>query len=130
MAKEEENSKLGERIRRLRKEEGLNQEELADKADVSRVYISDIERGERGPTFGVVKRIASALGVTLMELEGESEAEIKAKPSLKKFATHENLSRKKLRMLSRIEHRGKQPNTIEGWRRLHNVIKAMLSEEE
>ena len=130
MADKEENSKLGERIRRLRKEEGFNQEELAGKADVSRAYISDIERGRRSPAYGVVKRIASALGVTIGELEGESEEEIKAKPSLRKFASKENLSRKRLRMLSRIEHKGKQPDTIEGWRRLHNVIKAMLDEGE
>jgi transcriptional regulator with XRE-family HTH domain len=57
---------LGEQIRRARTERGLTQEQLADMAQLSRVYIQKIELGERvSPSFPALERIARALGATL-----------------------------------------------------------------
>jgi len=39
--------KFGERLKELRKERGISQEQLAFKADLHRTYISSIERGEQ-----------------------------------------------------------------------------------
>jgi transcriptional regulator with XRE-family HTH domain len=39
---------IGTKIRELRKEMGLTQEELAKKADISRVTLGKLERGEVG----------------------------------------------------------------------------------
>lgn len=39
--------KFGERLKELRKERSISQEQLAFKADLHRTYISSIERGEQ-----------------------------------------------------------------------------------
>lgn len=55
---------LGERIKQLREERGLTQEELASRARLSRIYIAKLEQGDRlSPSFPALERIARALGV-------------------------------------------------------------------
>jgi len=58
--------KLGERIERLRKEKGLTQEELAEKAGLHRAYFWDIENG-RNISIRTAYNITRALGVKLSE---------------------------------------------------------------
>jgi transcriptional regulator with XRE-family HTH domain len=53
--------KIGESIRRFRKERGLSQEMLAVDAGVDRSYMGGIERGEHNLTVMSLLRIASAL---------------------------------------------------------------------
>ena len=50
-------------VRRLRKERGLSQEELAEAAGVHRTYVGMIERGEKNVTIYNIERIALALKV-------------------------------------------------------------------
>lgn len=50
-------------VRRLRKERGLSQEELAEAAGVHRTYVGMIERGEKNVTIYNIERIALALQV-------------------------------------------------------------------
>jgi transcriptional regulator with XRE-family HTH domain len=59
---------LGEAIRAERKEAGFSQEKLAEKADLSTVFISRIERGRESPTVDNLVKIAKALGVRVREL--------------------------------------------------------------
>lgn len=59
--------KLGERIEYLRKEKGLTQEELAEKAGLHRAYFWDIENG-RNISFKTAYNVARALGVRLSKL--------------------------------------------------------------
>lgn len=59
---------IGDRIRNIRKEKGLSQEELAFKASLHSTYIGQIERGEKNATLESIEKIASALNVTLEEL--------------------------------------------------------------
>ena len=60
--------RLGRNVRRLRRERGLSQEELAFEAASHRTYVSGIERGIRNPTLDVVERFAAALGVAPHQL--------------------------------------------------------------
>jgi transcriptional regulator with XRE-family HTH domain len=55
--------RFGQRLRSLRKERRLSQEELGFRADLDRTYISGIERGYRNPSLVNICRLASALGV-------------------------------------------------------------------
>lgn len=59
--------KLGERIEWLRKEKGLTQEELAEKAGLHRAYFWDIEKG-RNISIKTAYNIARALDTTLSKL--------------------------------------------------------------
>jgi len=60
--------KFGERVREIRKEKGLSQEELAHKADLHRTYIGMIERAEKNITLVNIEKIANALEVNIKEL--------------------------------------------------------------
>jgi transcriptional regulator with XRE-family HTH domain len=57
--------KFGERVREIRKEKGLSQEELAHKADLHRTYIGMIERAEKNITLLNIEKIANALEVSI-----------------------------------------------------------------
>jgi len=59
---------FGDRVRELRKEKELSQEELADKAGLHRTYIGMIERGEKNITLTSIEKIAKALAVSIKEL--------------------------------------------------------------
>lgn len=55
--------KFGKRVRLLRSQKGLSQEELADLAGVHRTYMGKIERGESNPPLYTIHNISKALGV-------------------------------------------------------------------
>ena len=59
---------LGEAVRAERKKARLSQEELAEKADFTRNYIGDIERGEKKATVDALARIAKALKCRVRDL--------------------------------------------------------------
>lgn len=64
---------LADNVIRLRKEQGLSQERLAERADMHRTFISLIERRGRNVTLGVVEALASALGVSVSVLVTEKD---------------------------------------------------------
>lgn len=59
---------FGQKVREIRKEKGLSQEELAHKADLHRTYIGMIERAEKNITLLNIEKIANALEVNIKEL--------------------------------------------------------------
>ncbi len=59
---------LAHNLKRLRTDRGLSQEELADRADIDRTYISSLERSVYAAGIDVVDRLAKALDVTAAEL--------------------------------------------------------------
>lgn len=59
---------IAKRIRRLRKQKGLTQEQLAEKTHVSTTHIGLVETGKRRASLKTLQRIASALGVKLKDL--------------------------------------------------------------
>jgi transcriptional regulator with XRE-family HTH domain len=60
--------KVGKKVREIRKQKGLSQEELAFRSGLHRTYISDIERGDRNVSLKNIEKIARALGVKPSEL--------------------------------------------------------------
>jgi transcriptional regulator with XRE-family HTH domain len=59
---------VGKRVAKLRRERDLTQEQLAEKAGVSRNHIADIELGTRNTGVWSFFLLARALGVTVSEL--------------------------------------------------------------
>lgn len=59
---------LGEKVKKLRKNHGLTQEELAVKIGVSSAYIGFIEQGQRNPSINTADKIARVLGVKFSDL--------------------------------------------------------------
>jgi transcriptional regulator with XRE-family HTH domain len=68
--------KFGERVREIRKEKGLSQEELSFKADLHRTYIGMIERAEKNITLVNIEKIANALDVSINDLFNEKDDSI------------------------------------------------------
>lgn len=54
---------FGRRLRELRKERGLTQEALAEEADLSGNYISDLELGLKVPSLTILVQLSQALDV-------------------------------------------------------------------
>lgn len=59
--------KFGIKVRDLRKQRSLSQEELADKAGLHRTYIGMIERAEKNITLINIEKIANALEVSIKD---------------------------------------------------------------
>ena len=59
---------FGDRVRKLRKEKGISQEELSFEADLHRTYIGMIERAEKNITLINIEKIAKALDVDIKKL--------------------------------------------------------------
>lgn len=61
---------VGDNIRRIRKEKGWTQAELAKVLNVSQQMIGQFENNKNPPKLETVEKIASALGVTPFDLMG------------------------------------------------------------
>jgi transcriptional regulator with XRE-family HTH domain len=64
---------FGDAVRKFRIARGLSQEKLAERADIHRTYVGDVERGLRNIALVNMHRIASALGVSLSSLISDME---------------------------------------------------------
>lgn len=71
----------GERIRALRQQRNLNQEQLAELANLNRVTIAKYESGRVEPGAQALARIADAMDVTVDEILGRKESETKQEDS-------------------------------------------------
>lgn len=60
--------KFGEKVREKRLKLGLSQEQLASRAGVHRTYIGMIERAEKNITLENIKKIATALSISISDL--------------------------------------------------------------
>jgi transcriptional regulator with XRE-family HTH domain len=59
---------FGERVREIRTEKRLSQEQLAHKANLHRTYIGMIERAEKNITLLNIEKIANALEIEITDL--------------------------------------------------------------
>ncbi len=66
-------SKIGQRIRELRKELDISQETLAYKAEVDRTYVTDVENGRRNVSVEILERLVKALEVSFFEFFNSKE---------------------------------------------------------
>lgn len=60
--------KLGQRIKELRHELGISQENFALSINMDRTYFASVESGKRNISINNIKKIADGLGITLEEL--------------------------------------------------------------
>jgi transcriptional regulator with XRE-family HTH domain len=60
--------RFGRAIRRIREEQGINQEEAADRCGMHRTYYSGIERGIRNVSLVNIEKIAKGMRTSLPRL--------------------------------------------------------------
>lgn len=116
---------FGMQVRDRRRQEKMSQGDLAQKVDISRTYLSQIERGEAtNLSWKVRQRLCLMLGLPVddrPEMEGDGLPE-----SLLACATRLKLPPDDVQMLANLKYRGKQPDTPEKWEMLYTVIKMTI----
>ena len=65
--------RYGQAVRKVRLEQGMSQEELADRCGLHRTYISDVELGKRNISLENIERIAISLNKALSDFFKEVE---------------------------------------------------------
>lgn len=129
----------GDRIREAREAKGWTQEDLADKAQISKGFLSDVENNKRNVSAENALRIADALGISLDYLMRGEEARkqeprrapISIPPELSQAAQDLGLSYSDTLMLleaheavvARRSAKVTKNRTVEDWKNLHNAIK-------
>lgn len=119
--------RFGERVRTQRKKDGYSQADLAEKVEISRTYLSQIEQGRaQNLSLRLAQRLSTVLGIESPyqeddEEQGKDEGDIPQ--SLREFAEEDDLPPEDVRMLAGIEYRGERPQDPQQWRILYNVIK-------
>jgi len=65
---------LGAALREFRVNQGLSQEDLAHRASLHPTWISHLESGRENPSWATVRRLATALDITLADLAARADA--------------------------------------------------------
>jgi len=119
--------RFGERVRTQRKKDGYSQADLAEKVEISRTYLSQIEQGRaQNLSLRLAQRLSTVLGIKSPYQEndeGKEEEKEDIPQSLRTFAEEDGLPPEDVRMLAGIEYRGERPQDPQQWRILYNVIK-------
>lgn len=68
-----DNYNVGARIRALRAERRISQEQLALGAGITPAYLGQIERGERNPTVGVIEKVCFVLSMSVGEFFNDAK---------------------------------------------------------
>ena len=77
---------VGRNFGRLRKQKGFTQEKFAEASGFTQQYISGLENGRRNPTIVTMFELATALGVSHIDLvlpDDESRSERSKSPKKK-----------------------------------------------
>ena len=67
------NIEIGERIREIRKKQGLSREAFSEMINISEIFLGQIERGERSLSITTLASISFATGVSTEYIFGVSE---------------------------------------------------------
>lgn len=64
---------FGATVRQLREAQGWSQETLAERANLNRSYIGELERGQAIPSLLTIQKLSQALGLSLANLLAHTE---------------------------------------------------------
>lgn len=62
---------FGQKVKMLRKEQGLSQEKFALSIDIDRSYLASVEAGKRNISLNNIKKIADGFDLSMAELLSE-----------------------------------------------------------
>lgn len=90
--------KIGNRVKQLRQDKGISQEELALTANLNKSFVGQIERGKKNATVKTIEKICLALNVTLHEFFSFEldEIDIPSDSLIKISALFKNLNDKQI----------------------------------
>ena len=65
---QDESTKLGLSLKKIRTKKGISQGDIAKELGVSRGFISTIENGKTNPTLATISKLAKAVGASVNDL--------------------------------------------------------------
>ncbi|MCW9706833.1 helix-turn-helix domain-containing protein [Fodinibius salsisoli] len=68
-------TEFGNNLKKIRKNRGYNQQEVAEKMEMTQASISQFEKGNRVPTPSLIRKFANILDANVEEFVGSSDAE-------------------------------------------------------
>jgi transcriptional regulator with XRE-family HTH domain len=71
-------SSFGVAVRQLRERHGWSQEALAERADLNRSYVGELERGQAIPSLVTLEKLAVALNLSLTSLMAHTERNVQS----------------------------------------------------
>lgn len=80
---------FGASVRFWRNRLGISQEDLADRADVHRTYVCDVEGGTRNVSLEIIEKLARALEISVSSLFSEHRQKPAAGPAARRVAAKE-----------------------------------------
>ena len=130
-------SDTGNRIRQLREERRMTQEQLAKAAGISKGFLSDVENNNKNISAQSLLRIANTLGASVdYLLRGEGISPANTEPvmipyELSEAAGELNLSYAEtlellnayMSVVARRSNKSKRFFSVEDWKNLHRAIK-------
>ncbi len=132
---------VGDRIREIREAKKLTQEQLAEKAAISKGFLSDLENGKRNVSSEYLLRIANSLNASVdYLLRGTADAQITTRepvvipPELSEAAEKLKLTYAQTielldahrSVLAKRSNRQSKPFTVDDWIALHKAIKQVF----
>lgn len=129
--------KLQDRLKELRTSKDLTLKGVSKRSGVSVSYLSDIERGRTTPTLNTLEALADALDVSVIDLlsgvdfAGElTDASLPPGLSdLRQDAEYgHEITDEWVETLSKIQMRGKRPQTKREWLELYLHLKRILEQ--
>ncbi len=134
---------LSQKIKHLRSENGFSLGRLAEKAGVSKSYLSQLENSvSKQPSAEILFKVATALGTTIADLL-DKPVRVHAQdfPELQGDASRNGLRElidekgealdireEDVIMLMNIQYRGKQPRTVDEWEYVLRTIRIVVGE--
>jgi len=128
---------LHERLKEMRKARDLTLKELAARTDLSVSYLSDLERGRAKPPLSTLETLAVALDITVLDLltgvdfAGE-QTDAGIPPGLAELLDdpeyQPEITQDWVRLLGKIQLRGKRPQSKREWLELYLHLKRVLRE--
>jgi transcriptional regulator with XRE-family HTH domain len=132
---------VGDRIREIREAKKLTQDQLAEKASISKGFLSEVENGKRNVSSEYLLRIANSLGASVdyllrgtTDLSSGSKEPTVIPPELSEAAERLNLSYAQTvelleahrSVVARRSMKQSKPFTAADWIALHKAIKQVF----
>src|SRR5258706_4529 len=73
---------FGAEVKRRRAHLGISQEELAERANLHRTYVSDVEAGKRNPSLGSIEGLGATIGALFVSAEAGVTATAGQRPGV------------------------------------------------
>src|SRR3954453_19314828 len=123
---------LGARVKRLRRERGLNQSQMADELGISASYLNHLERNQRPVTAGILLRLAEGFDVDVKTFASQSGHRGGATPArsgganqLSEIFSDPMLSDLGVSRYELVELADNAPTVAEGIARLYTAVRDM-----